>query len=83
MDVWGAAATPAATDDDAGAAMVVLLEEGERAALRRVASAGLQLMANLTAGYPEGAARMFEVRQLINHHSTGFFLKFPTSTLPA
>lgn len=68
LAVWRAAADATAgtkdEDHDGGegeGAAVVELDDGERAALRRVASAGLQLMANLTAGFPLGAGRVFEV----------------------
>lgn len=65
MDIWRAADSAGSTNADPdgdGGGTVVVLEDGERTVLRRAASAGLQLMANLTAGYPEGAARVFEVR---------------------
>ena len=62
VDVWRAAAATTWTDDDGQLASSLALEEGERAALRRVALAGLQLMANLTAGFSEGATRVFEAR---------------------
>lgn len=64
--VWGAASATGGGGDDTDHASdadadVLELDEGERAALRRLALAGLQLMANLTAGWAEGAGRVFEV----------------------
>lgn len=61
--VWRAASATGGGDDHASdtGADVLELDEGEWAALRRVTLAGLQLMANLTAGWAEGAGRVFEV----------------------